>query len=98
MAFITTFFNNFKLYIIGTVIVAVLGYVGSLHLRLYFSEEENANKDTTIKGLQQGLADMQVLMEKRVADAAIDSHEKVHDEKVKQITNRNDIVVGNKRL
>ena len=98
MAFIKAFFDNFKLYIIGTVIAAVLGYIGALKIDLYFSEKRNVAKDAAIKGLQQGLADMQVLMEKRVAEAAIDSHEKVHDEKVKQVTNRTDIVIGNKRL
>lgn len=98
MALILNFFNSFKLYIIGAVAVAVIGYIGSLHLDLYFSEKRNEAKDGTIKGLQQGLADMQVLMEKRVADSAIDTHEKVHDEKVKQITSSSNIVVGNKRL
>lgn len=98
MAFLKTFFDNFKLYIIGTVAIAVIGYVGSLHLQLYFSEQRSADKDVTIKGLQQGLADMQVLMEKRVADAEVEAHEKVHDEKIREVTNRSNVVVGHKRL
>lgn len=92
------FFDTYRLYIFGGMVLLLLGYIGYQEVQIYFKDSKIEKQEETIEDLQWEVIDTKEEAEINASARVTKYMEKKYNEKITATLNSNNVVTGTNKL